>query len=565
MTHDPELGAQRARGLRTSARFAVWIVASLLLLLFAVYLADVALNKGKTPRGTYVGGVAVGGMVPGEAVDKLSRELGGVENKPVTVAAGDKTAEFVPSKAGLGVDWDATIERVGTESYNPFVRVAGLFRKREADIISTVDPGHMEPAMERVTQDLFVSPIDGTISVNKGKADVKDPVLGQKVELSQLTDVVPTEWLNPEGITLEPADVEPKINDAAIKAALDGPVKAALAGPLKLNGRDDVNAVIPVERLGEVVSFPGVDGAIVPKVDYKRTGAIFGEQLAPTVHEMVNARINAAGDITPHKDGIKIEWGDSLAGLEGRVFGEEPREWDAVYKPVPATFTDADARKATFDDVVGEFTTGGFETASGRNIELVAAQVNGAYVSPGETFSLNGYTGPRGAAQGYVESGIIIDGHAGRAVGGGISQFATTLYNASYFAGMTDIEHTPHSYYISRYPAGREATVYEGAIDLKIRNDSPHPVRIETSFGGGEITVRLKGTRTYKVESVNGGRWAETAPSPQVVSGPGCVPGGGAPGFTTSDTRIISDLGGRELKREQVTTVYDPQPIVRCG
>lgn len=101
------------------------------------------------------------------------------------------------------------------------------------------------------------------------------------------------------------------------------------------------------------------------------------------------------------------------------------------------------------------------------NIRQVAKEVTGAVVKPGDTFSLNGYTGTRGTAQGYVESGIIIDGHSGTAVGGGISQFAITLFNASYFAGMTDVHHQEHSYYISRYPAAREATVYEGAIDLK--------------------------------------------------------------------------------------------------
>ena len=108
------------------------------------------------------------------------------------------------------------------------------------------------------------------------------------------------------------------------------------------------------------------------------------------------------------------------------------------------------AENATFNDVVGSFTTGGYSGASGTNIALVAQTVNGAVVNPGETFSLNGYTGPRGPAQGYVESGIILNGRADTAVGGGISQFATTLYNASYFAGMTDVAHMPHSYYISR-------------------------------------------------------------------------------------------------------------------
>ena len=232
---------------------------------------------------------------------------------------------------------------------------------------------------------------------------------------------------------------------------------------------------------------------------------------------------------------------------------------------MPADFTTEEAENATFDQEVSSFSTGGFSGASGTNIALVAQTVNGAIVNPGETFSLNGYTGPRGTAQGYVESGIIINGRSGMAVGGGISQFATTLYNAAYFGGMTDIAHTPHSYYISRYPAGREATVYEGAIDLQFRNDSPTPVRIQTGVSGGEITVRLMGVKHVNVESSNGGRWAQTQPNTVNAAGPGCIPSSGAPGFTTSDTRSIYDLSGNLIDQETQTTVYDPEPIVKCG
>src|SRR5690606_12968740 len=119
--------------------------------------------------------------------------------------------------------------------------------------------------------------------------------------------------------------------------------------------------------------------------------------------------------------------------------------------------------------------------------------------------------------------------------------------------------------YISRYPAGREATVYEGAIDLRFKNTSQYPVRIETSVGGGDVVVRLTGVKTVEVESDNGGRWAPAQPKAQTVSGDDCIPSGGAPGFTTSDTRIIRDLSGNEISRETNTTVYDPQPIVRCS
>ena len=114
------------------------------------------------------------------------------------------------------------------------------------------------------------------------------------------------------------------------------------------------------------------------------------------------------------------------------------------------------------------------------NIKRAAEQINGTIVQPGATFSLNAVTNPRDAAHGYVEAGIIEDGHPARGIGGGVSQVATTLYNASYFAGMTNVEHKEHSFYISRYPAGREATVFDNLIDLKFRNDNPTAIMIQT-------------------------------------------------------------------------------------
>ena len=99
---------------------------------------------------------------------------------------------------------------------------------------------------------------------------------------------------------------------------------------------------------------------------------------------------------------------------------------------------------------------------------MVAEEVDGALVMPGETFSLNTFTGPRGTAQGYVPANVISGGKLSTAVGGGISQFATTMFNAVFFAGLEDVYHKPHSFYISRYPRPvAEATVYEGVIDLQ--------------------------------------------------------------------------------------------------
>lgn len=543
-------------------KIALGVLVGISALLVLLYFADLALNRGHVPRGTTVGGVPIGGMGHDEARATLESELGGVEGKPVQVKAASQTSQIVPNQAGLGIDWQATVDAAGTEPINPFTRLRNLFTTREVDVVPTVNESALQPELERVHQELKVDPVDGAIRIVDGKAETTPAEPGQDVNAQHLRDRVTTGWLNPNGVTIDPDEIDPEIDAAALRDAEQGPVRAALSGPLTLKGKDDVAATIPQERLGEVVQFEKVNGKIEPNISRDAAQGIFGEQLAGTEQQMQNARVLEGGGVEPSKDGLVVDWDSSLGDFDKRVLDEAPRTWDAAYKPEPAVFTTEMAQKATFDEVVGTFTTGGYSEASGKNIGLVAEKVNGAIVNPGETFSLNGYTGPRGEEQGYVSSGIILNGRADKAVGGGISQFATTLYNAAYFAGMTDVAHTPHSYYISRYPAGREATVYEGAIDLQFRNDSTHPVKITTSLDG-ELTVNLMGVRSVTVESINGGRWDETKPE-EITVKEDCIPSRGTPGFTTSDTRIIKDLAGNEISRETQTTVYDPQPIVRC-
>ena len=547
------------------SKIALGTFLGILAVVLALYLTDLAMHRGNVPRGTHVGGVNIGAMAPADAKEKLKAELGGTADEAVVVRAGEQHTEFVPAQSGLGIDFDATVDAAGIASANPVERLRRLFTTREVDVVPTIDDVALNHQLDRLVGELHVDPADGVIRVEGGQAETQDPKPGQDVERAALRDEVTTGWLNPDGVEVEPTQVQPAVDEAAMQAALDGPVRVALDGPVTVTGKDEFAAAVPQDRLGEIVQFPVVDGRIAPSVNQDAARAILGEQLAQTEVEGQNARVLEGGGVEPSVDGSVVDWDATMEGFNERVLGDKPRAWDAVYKDVPAQFTTAQAENATFNDVVGAFTTGGYSGASGTNIALVASTVNGAIVNPGETFSLNGYTGPRGTAQGYVESGIILDGHADTAVGGGISQFATTLYNASYFAGMTDVAHTPHSYYISRYPAGREATVYEGAIDLQFRNDSPYPVRIASSVGGGEVTVSLMGVKTVTVDSINGGRWAETAPEPMSVPGSSCVPSSGIPGFTTSDTRVIYDLAGNELSRETQTTVYDPQPIVRCS
>ncbi len=545
------------------------LLVGLLVILGVAYALDVVSGKGKLPRKTSVGGVDISRMEPAAAIDKLQGELGGATTKPVTVTAGERTAEFVPEQAGMSLDFETAVNSIPEASMNPFSRLAAFVGSpNEIDVDADVDAQALEPVINRLEGELSFDATDGQVAIEEGEVRTVDAVLGQGVDRAQLEENVTSNWLDPEGVEVEPIEVEPAITQDKVDEFADGPAKAALNGALELKGRSDVTATLDEEAISSFVAVERVEDNLELAINTERAQELFDATLADTETEMQNAQISFASgsmQVTPHSDGEIIDWETTLDGFDKRVVGEEPREWEAAYEDEEATFTTEQAQNASFDQTVGEFTTSGYSAASGRNIELTAQMVNGAVVSPGDTFSLNGYTGPRGTAQGFVESGIIIDGHAGTAVGGGISQFATTLYNASYFGGMTDVAHTPHSYYISRYPAGREATVYEGAIDLQFKNDSDYPVQIVTSVGGGSVTVKLMGVKTVDVESVNNGRWAPTSPQRMELTGDDCSPSGGAPGFTTSDTRIIRDLNGNEMNRETTTTVYDPQPIVTCS
>ncbi|HBC4101485.1 VanW family protein [Corynebacterium striatum] len=557
------VGQQTGKGWRIT----LGVIVGLLLIAGIAYTWDVIANQGKVPRATSVGGVDISSMERTAAVEKLERELGDVETKPVNVTSGEKSSQLVPAESGLTLNYQKAVDGIPDASYNPMTRLFSFVKAtKEIPVAVDIDDTALDGALERVKNELSFAPKDGMLELNNGQLKVTKPVLGQTVEPDDLKNSITENWLDPAGVEVEPVEVEPAINDDAIEAMRTGDVAKALDNPLTINGENNVAGTLRKDEIAQFVSIEAKDGKLELKVDTPKAQQLFEERMDGASVPGENAKIAFNGGrmvVTPSVDGSVIDWEKTMKDFDKRVKGDE-RTWDADYKPDPAEYTTEMAEKATFNDTVSEFSTGGFSGASGENIRRVAAQVDGAVVNPGETFSLNGYTGPRGTAQGYVESGIIINGHSGTAVGGGISQFATTLYNAAYFAGFEDVAHTPHSYYISRYPAGREATVYEGSIDLQFKNTTNTPVRIETSFGGGKITVRFKGVKTYNVESVNNGRWATTQPTRMSV-GENCSPSSGAPGFTTSDTRIIKDLSGREISRETTTTVYDPQPIVSCG
>ncbi len=546
------------------------IAAAVVLGLLAIaYGADVAASRGEVPRGVAVAGVDVGGLQPAAAEQRLREQIEPRLTRPIPVHAGDVDATLVPEQAGLTLDWPGTLAQAGEQPLNPWTRFSSLFTTREVGVVTNGDRAALAAALEGLRPEIDRAPAEGTIRFEGAQPIPVDPVAGQRLDLPGATDTLLAEWAKGAVVQVPVETLPVSTTPDGIRATLRDFVEPAVASPITVTG-EGAEAVLEPEVTASALRFaPDGEGGLTPTVDNPTVIAALAPQLAATERIGKDAGVILEGGhpvVQPSAEGRAIDWEQSLQPLPDVLRAVAvSRKMPAVYVTKPPKLTTEQANGLGITSQISTFTTRGFADDSGKNIRRTAEQVNGALVQPGETFSLNGYTGPRDAANGYVEAGIIEHGRPARGIGGGISQFATTLYNASYFAGMVDVEHKEHSYYISRYPMGREATVYEGAIDVKFRNNSPTGILIQTAWSPTSVTVTFWGTKHVNVESITGPRTHFTDPETVRISEENCSSSQGGKGFTVTDTRVIRDAAtNAEIDRETRKVVYNPHPRVIC-
>ncbi|MEV2222620.1 VanW family protein [Nocardia vinacea] len=560
----------RPSGLRSPIAKRIGIgVGALIAVCGLAYFADLVLSSGHVPRGVVVAGIDIGGKDTAAAEAQLHTALDPRVDQELPLQIGDVQTRLTPKTAGLGVDWEATSARIGGQPLNPLTRLTSLFGTHTVPVASTVD----DKALDAQLTALRVhdrATVEGTIAFDGARPVAVPPVPGRILDVPAARTALIENWYLGALLDLPETAAPIAVRVEAVEHALHTIAEPAVSAPIVFAGKNNAAGKLEPEQIASILSFaPDGQGGLAASFNQDVAVGVLGPQLAPSEVEAKDATFAVTGStatVVPAVVGDKINWAKTFEQLPNLIVAPQERTAQAVYEKVDPKLTTEAANALGVTEVMGQFTTSGFSGPSGVNIRVVAKKVNGAIVKPGETFSLNDFTGPRGTAEGYVESGIIDHGRPSTAVGGGISQFATTLYNAAYFAGMEDAGHTEHSYYISRYPAAREATVFDGAIDLKFRNNSQSGVYIETSTTDSEVTVRLWGTKTVNVESITGEKTKPTEPTTvKLPKGKDCIATEGAPGFTISDTRVITDRKtGREISRSTRTVKYDPVPVVKC-
>jgi vancomycin resistance protein YoaR len=554
---------------RRRRRLPLLVGAAVVLLLALLYVGDLVLSSGSVPRGVTVAGVPVGGLNLVDAEQELRAAIEPRSTQPVEVTVGEVSSQIDPTTAGLTVDWAGTLARAGEQPLNPITRVTSFFTQREIGVATAADRDALGPALAELGPIVDRPPAEGTVRFEGTTPVPVDPVPGQQLDQPAAMTVLERDWASGVPVALPLIELPTLTTAEDVAAAIDEVAVPAVSASVTVIGEGDARGTLEPATIAEALTFePGAEGGLTPVLNPTVVTDALTDQLAASEREPVDARLDFSTtppSVVPSQDGRGVDYEATLADLLTVLTGSGPREITAVYADQPAELTTEDLQSLGQATVIGEFTTGGFARDSGLNIRRAAELINGIVVEPGEIFSLDAATGPRTAANGYVEAGVIDDGRPGRGIAGGVSQVSTTLYNAAYLAGMTDIEHKAHSFYISRYPAGREATIATGAIDNRFRNDNPTAVLIQTEWTPSSVTVRLLGTRRFEVTGVFGPRTNPTSPNTVTIPpGEPCSPSQGNGGFTITDTRTLRDVNTGEVRTETLTTRYNPSPIVVC-
>jgi vancomycin resistance protein YoaR len=544
-----------------------WFLGAGLGLLLVTYAGAAWAVSDRVPNDVAVAGVEIGGHTRAQAIVTLERELTPKLSRAVEVTVDDVSDSVDPTEAGLEADVPATVDSLVGFTLDPRSVWRHLVGDDDADVITKVDDDKLTAAVRALGERVDLEPVDGTVTFVDGKAVPTPAEPGRTLDVAAAADALAAAWpSNGEPVELPAKVVEPQVDQDAVDEAMSSFAEPAMSGPLVVMV-GTVRTEIPPAAVGPALSMaPDDQGELQPVVDgeaLKLAVLTANPTLQIQPKEAAIEIQNGAPVVVPAANGVTI---DPAVLAQGAVVALPTPERTVTLQTTVAEpeLTTAEAEALGVREVISQFATN-LTANAGRteNIQIASRTVNGTLLLPGETFSLNGTLGRRTAAKGYNPAPAISNGRLIQDYGGGVSQVATTLFNGMFFAGLEDVQHKPHSFYISRYPEGREATVDYPTVDLQFKNDSPHGVLIEMWTSGGQVHTRFWGTKVWDISAAKGPRTNIRPPKTIVDDSEGCVAQQPQSGFDVKVTRTFSQ-GGAVQKRETFSTRYIPEDAVTC-
>jgi vancomycin resistance protein YoaR len=551
------------------------LTAICLLVLVAAAGATVAVRaytlRDSVLPGVRVAGADVGGLSRPDARGRIETVIGQRLRQPVDVVVNGKAFTVNPSNL-FTVDATAT-ERLAYESartsfFDWIGALAVPFAvDQDVEPVLAVNPTARAALAREITKRTD-GPVSARISMKGTEPVVVAGRAGTQVDLAVVLALVRNAALRGlAGIEAPVASVAPAMTTAAAEQAAAA-ARTAVSAPVVLRFRHQEVGELGPRTMARLLRFQPQGGAFVVSLAPEGIQRELGPLVERFTKKPVDASFRVVGKrvrVVKGRDGTTLDVGGAQVAVLGAATQSGVREADIGLTALEPKLSTEDARALGIKRRVSTFTTDMGVSSSNRiwNVHLMADYIDGTIIKPGKTFSFNKVVGPRTPERGFREGQMILGSLLVPAIGGGVCQTATTLFNNAFELGLPVKERHNHSWYISHYPIGRDATVSWGGPDLKFKNDLDHAILIKTSYTDSTLTFSFFGTKQgRKVVSSTGPQTNFRSPKPSYAYDPSApkgskrtVAGSHAQGFDITVFRKVYEHGNL-VRKDSFTSHY---------
>ncbi|WP_061963896.1 VanW family protein [Demequina aurantiaca] len=544
-----------------------WIVLVILLVLAAAYYAFATYFGDRVPANTQALGVEIGEMDVATATKTLDEAATVMESAPITLTAGGVDTTIVPSESGLSIDTAAMVEEATGFTLNPVKIVAHFTTGSELEPVVVVDDDAMDVAMKSASVQLDTTAKNATVVITGTTASANPGEPSVTVDHDDTAARIENGWPAQTDFDAAAAVVDADISDYEADRMVETLNDTVLASSVTLTGPNGDVSLTPTQfapfvsaepsgsRLEVVADGPALSTAMLdadPDLENDATDATLTFNKS---HKLVT---------TESENGRALDqdaMGPVLVDATLAIDHTAPIAYSEVHPKVSSTDLGIDDYK----EIVSSFSTPlTNEPIRTKNLVRAAEKVTGVTIMPGKEFNLADVLLPITTEGGYFPAHVIENGIVQTAVGGGLSQMATTTFNAGYFAGYEDIDHRPHSQWFPRYPAGRESTIYTGQINMVFKNNTPYAAVMSSYVKDNRVYVEVWSTPYFEVKTKASPKTNVVQPTTVEIDSDDCQPSNsGEAGFSITNTRTVY-LDGDLVDTNVLKWTYKPTNKIVC-
>lgn len=503
--------------------FVVLTIPLLAILLFSLFY------WGKVFPGISVASVEIGGLPPEVVIEKLSREI--TPPKTITLSYQNESFEIPTDSLSLSYNFSKTASlaynthRTGNLLFDYYSRLASPFTKHQVGLYFELNEKALSDHLSVIAGQVYIEAVNPSVEIMSDEVIIITGTKGQEADQKLLRALIGEHLSNPTGASiLVPLTI------------IDPTITKNQAEKLKIRSEKFLDKSLMAKYNDHFFEYDPEH--LLKLLDVKNKYNQSALQLL--VDDVANAinrdpqnsvfvfENNKVKNFTPALDGLTVDK-EKLGhlALKALDFLESSEESETLIE-IPVTITPPeinteDVNSLGIKELIGKGESRFKGSISSRihNIGVASEQFNGILVKPGEIMSFNDFLGDVSSYTGYKQAYIIKDGKTILGDGGGVCQVSTTLFRAALDTGLPIAERRAHSYRVAYYeqgfPPGLDATVYSPTTDLKIVNDTPGHILIQTKFNAKSATLAFEvyGTSDGRVSQISKPTVTGVTPPPE--------------------------------------------------